>query len=51
MRWSLPKIRDSAPQGCLFWRYERKIGLPPHHQSLIVPKSAQPKRYNRHSFS
>ena len=44
MRWSLPKTRGSAPQGCLFWHYERKIGPRPHNQSLIAPKSAQPKR-------
>ena len=26
MRRSPPEIRDWAPQGCLFWRYEPKIG-------------------------
>jgi len=44
MRWSLSKIRAWAPQGCLFWRYEREIGARRHNQTLIVPKSAKPKR-------
>lgn len=40
MRTSLTKIRGWGPQGCLFWRYEPKIGPCLLNQSPIARKPA-----------